>query len=140
MKKTLLALLFFTIAFIFQTAQPAVARPPMWCAQSESGAPQCIFFSLRECFAATDETAFACEVMRGEYLVVAPVAKYSVFLFGGETFRPLCSQAEDSSTECTFFTLTQCLETMQRFSDCSVKQDTYLVVAPPGMAVRLVVE
>lgn len=129
MKKIYLALAALAVAFFLPAPQSFAAEgPPSWCAQAKGGAPQCTYFTMEQCLAATLGTDSGCRVARGAYLIVTPVNEISVFMLGNETFRPLCAQVE-GSRECMFFTLAQCHETLQGSADCVVKRETYLVTA-----------
>lgn len=98
-----------------------------WCALRD-GAPQCSYFMIQHCFAATSGTSADCRIARAPYLTVAAVSDAVVFLMDDEIFRPLCSQVEGSS-ECLFFTMAQCMETMLESASCTVKEPDYLVAA-----------
>jgi hypothetical protein len=129
MKRICLAIAALAAALVLPVSPSHAAEGlASWCAQGRDGAPQCTYFMIQHCLSATSGTAADCRIGRGTYLTVTPVSEAVVFLMDDEIIRPLCAQVEGGS-ECMFFTLAQCMETMQGSAQCTVKEPVYLVSA-----------
>lgn len=129
MKRIYLAVAALAAALFLQAPYAYAADgAASWCAQAKDGAPQCTYFMIQHCLSATSGTGADCRIGRRTYLTVTAVSDAVVFLMDDEIIRPLCTQVEGAG-ECMFFTLAQCMETMQGSARCTVKEPIYLVSA-----------